>query len=90
MERFHDVFGHPHKLVIHGGWRRALRHKMVIGLCGVAETGRERYWGAPDEVFRGERLSFSNLCHDVGEREGEAAQVLLGRSGSQEGAELVL
>ena len=59
-------------------------------LCGVALTKWERCRGASDEVFRGEWLSFGKLCHDVGEREGEAAQVLLGWSGSQEGAELAL
>ena len=90
MERFCDVFGHPHELVVHRGWGRALHHKVANGLCGVAQTERERCRGAPDEVFRGERLSSGKLRHDVGEREGEVAQVLLGRSGSQECAELVL
>ena len=55
-----------------------------------ARPARERYRGAPDEVFRREWLPSSKLCHDVGEREGEVAQVLLGRPGSQEGAELAL
>ena len=89
MERFCDIFGHPHELVIRGGWRHALRHRMANGLYGVAEIGRERCRGAPDEVFRGGRLSSSKLHHDVGEREGEAAQVLPGRLGSQEDAELM-
>ena len=57
MERFYDIFDHPHELIVRGGWRRALRHKVANGICGVAETGRERYRGAPDEVFWGERLS---------------------------------
>ena len=90
MERLQDIFGHPHELVVHGGWRRALRHRVANGLYGVAETGQERCQGALDEVFQGERLSSSKLRHDVGEREGEAAQVLLGWSGSQEGTELAL
>jgi len=51
IERLRDIFGHPHKLVVREGWRHALRHKMANGLCGVAEIGRERYRGAPDEVF---------------------------------------
>ena len=67
-----------------------LRHKVANGLCGVAQTGREHHRGAPNEVFQGERLSFGKLRHDVGEREGDAAQVLPGRSGSQEGTELAL
>ena len=90
MERFHDVFGHPHELIVHRGWGHALRHKVANGLCGVAQTEQERYRGALDEAFRGEWLSSGKLHHDVGEREGEAAQVLLGWSGSQEGAELTL
>ena len=40
--------------------------------------------------FRGEWLSPGKLHHNIGEREGEMAQVLLGRSGSQEGAKQVL
>ena len=56
-----------------------MRHKVVNGLCDVTKTGRERCQGAPDEVFRGERLSSDKLRHDVGEREGEVA--LSGRSG---------
>jgi len=48
-----------------------LFHKVANGLCGVAETGWERCWGAPDEVFWGERLSSGKLCHDIGEQEGE-------------------
>ena len=47
----HDVFGHPHELVIRGGWRHALRHKVANGLYGVVETGWEHCWGASDEVF---------------------------------------
>ena len=73
MERFHDIFGHPHELVVHRGWRRALHHKVANNLYGVALTGWERCRGAPDEVFRGERLSFGKLRHDVGERDGEVA-----------------
>ena len=63
---------------------------VAVGLYGVAETKQERCRGASDEVFRRERLSSSKLCHDIGEREGEVAQVLPGRSGFQEGAELAL
>ena len=73
MERLHDVFDHPHELVVHGGWDHALHHKVANGLCGVAETEQEHCRGAPDEVFRGEWLSFGKLRHDVGEREGEVA-----------------
>ena len=60
MERFCHVFGHPHELVVRRGWGRALRHKVANGLCGVAQTEQEHCRGAPDEVFRGERLSFGS------------------------------
>jgi len=73
METFRDVFGHPHKLIVHRGWSRALRHKMANDFCGIAQTERERCRGTPDEVFWGERLSSDKLHHNVGEREGEAA-----------------
>ena len=59
----------------------ALRHKVANGLYGIAQIEQERYRNAPDEVFRGERLFSSKLRHDISEREGEAAQVLPGRSG---------
>ena len=90
MERLHDVFDHPYELIVRGGWNHMLCHKVANGLCGVAETEREHCRGAPNEVFRGERLSPGKLRHDIGEREGEVAQALLGRLGSQEDAELTL
>ena len=67
MERLYDIFGYPYELIVCGGWRRALRHRVAIGLCDVAETEQERCRGAPDEVFQRERLSSSKLRHDVGE-----------------------
>jgi len=65
MEGFHDIFSHPHKLVVRGGWGRALRHKVANGLSGVAQMKQECCRGAPDEVFQRERLSPSKLHHDV-------------------------
>ena len=79
MERFRDIFGHPYEPIVHGGQRRALCHKVAIGLCGVAETEQERCRGTLDEIFQGERLSLGKLRHDISEQEGEAAQVLPGR-----------
>ena len=67
MERFHDVFDPPHELVVRRGWGCALRQKVANGLYGVAQTARERYRGASDEVFRGERLSSGKLRHDISE-----------------------
>ena len=51
VERFHDIFDHPHELIVRWGWRRALRHKVANGLYSVAETRWERCWGALDKVF---------------------------------------
>ena len=73
MERLHDVFDHPPKLIVHGGWNHVLRHKVANGLYGIAETEREHHRGASDEVLWEERLSPSKLCHGIGEREGEVA-----------------
>ena len=67
MERLHDVFNHPHKVAVCGGWNRASRHKVANGLCGVAQTKQEHCQGALDEVFWGEWLSSSKLHHDIGE-----------------------
>ena len=82
MERLYNVFDHPHKLIVHGGWNHMLCHKVANGLYGVAETEWEHCRGAPDEVFQGEGLSSGELCQDVGELEGEVAQVFPGRSWS--------
>ena len=73
MERFHNVFGHPHELVVRRGCGHALRHKVANGLCGVVQTERERCRGAPDEAFRGERLSSGKLRDDIGEQKGGVA-----------------
>ena len=82
MEKFYDVFGRPHKLVVRRGWGCALHHKVANGLCGIAQAKRERCRGTPDEVFQGEGLSPDKLRHDIGEREGKVAQVLPGWSWS--------
>ena len=68
MERFRDVFDHPHKLVVHGGWDHALCHKVANGRRGVAETKRKRHRGTLCGMFR---------------REGEAAWVLPRQLGSK-------
>ena len=51
----------------------ALCREVTNGPCDVAQTEQECCRGAPDELFRGERFPFDKLCHDIGEREGEAA-----------------
>ena len=76
MKRFCDIFGHPHEPVVRGGRRSVLCHKVALGLYGITKIEREHYRGAPDEVFRREQLPSGMLCHDIGEREGEVAQVL--------------
>ena len=90
MERLRDVFDHPHKLIVRGGWNHALHHKMANGPYDVAETEQEHCRGTSDEVFWREWLPSGKPCHDIGEQEGEAAHVLLGWPGSQEGTELAL
>ena len=90
MERFRDVFGHPHELIVRRGWVHALRHEVANGPSNIAQTEWECYRGAPGEVFRGERFPSGELHRGVGEGESKAAQLLSGRSGSQEGTELVL
>ena len=80
MERFRDVVCHTHELVIRGGQVHAPRCE--VGPYSIVQTKRERYRGIPDKLFRGERFSFGKLRHDVDKREDEAAQTLLGWSGS--------
>jgi len=82
VERLHNRVRHTHELVIYGGREHALCREVTNGPCGVAQTEWERCRGTPGEVFWGERFPSGKLCHDVGEREGETTQVLLGRSGS--------
>ena len=75
VEGFYDAFDHPYELIVHGGWDRALCHKVANGRRGVAETERKRRQGALCGVFR---------------REGEAARVLPGWLGSEGDAGLAL
>ena len=75
MERFRDVFDHPHEFVVCGGWDHALYHKVANGRRGVAETEQKHCRGTPCGVFR---------------REGETVWVLPGRLGSQGDAKLAL
>ena len=73
MERFHDIFGPPHELIVHAGWGRVLQHKVANGLYSIVETKREHCWGAPNEVFWREQLPSGKLRHDIGKRESEVA-----------------
>ena len=73
MERFHDVFNHPHEFVVRGRWNHTLCHKVANGLHGIAETERENCRGAPDEVFRREGFPSVEPHHVIGVREGELA-----------------
>ena len=81
MERFCDVFGHPHELVIRRGWVHALRHEVANGPLSIAQTKRERCQGAPGGVFRGERFPFGELHHGIGEGQSKVVQLLTGRLG---------
>ena len=75
MEGFCDAFDHPHKLIVHGKWDRALGHKVAYGRRGVAKTERKRHRGAPSGAFR---------------REGDVAWGLRRRLGSKGDAGLAL
>ena len=77
MEKLHDVVHHPHEFTICGGRVHALCCEVTNGHCGVMQTEWERCRSALGEVFRGEQLPSGKLCHNIGGREGEAAQVLL-------------
>ena len=90
MERFYDMFDHPHKFIIRGRWNHVLRHKVANGLRDIVETERKHCRGAPNEVFRRDGFPSSEPHHVVSVREGEVAQVFLGWLGSQEHAELAL
>jgi hypothetical protein len=68
----------------------ALRYKVINGPRSIAQTEWKRYWGVPDKASQGEWFSSGKLRHDIGEREREAAQILLGWSRSQEGVKLAL
>ena len=88
MERFRDMFDHPHEFVVRGRWEHALCHKVANGRRGVAETERKHCRGAPYEVFRREGFLSGEPCHDIGVREGEATWVHPGWLGSQGDTEL--
>ena len=75
MEGFHDAFDNPYELIIHGGWDRALCHKVANDRHGVAKTKRKHHRGAPCRVFQ---------------REGEVARVLPRRLRSKGDARLAL
>ena len=84
MERFCDVFDHPHELVVHGWLNHASCNKVANGCRSVVETERKRYRGAPYVVFQREGSSSSKPCHVVGVGKGEAALVLPGLLGPRE------
>ena len=82
MERLHDVFDHPHKLIVRGRQDHALGHKVANGRRSIAETEQKCYRGAPYVVFWIEGFPSSEPRHVVGVRKGEAPLVLPGLLGS--------
>jgi hypothetical protein len=46
VDRFHDIVGHTHKLIVHGWWMKESRHMALDNLRGIAQTVRECYRGA--------------------------------------------
>jgi hypothetical protein len=79
VDRFHDVVGHTHKLVVHGWRMKASCHMALDNLRGVVQIVREHCRGTLGQSVQGERLSTGELRHDVDKGEGEGTQVLLGR-----------
>ena len=90
VERFHDVFDHPHKLIVRGRQDHALGHKVANGRRSIAETEQKCYRGAPYVVFQREGSSSRKTCHVIGVGEGEAVSVLPGLLGSKGDTELTL
>ena len=90
MERFHDVFDHPHEFIICGRWDHALCHKVANGRRSVAETERKCCRGAPYVVFWREGPTSKKPHHVIGVGKGEVALVLHGLLGSKGDTELVL
>ena len=88
MERFRDVFDHPHELIVHGRLNHALCHKVANGPRSVAETERKRYRGTPYVAFQREGSSSKRPRHVIGVGKSEATLVLLGLLGSEGDAEL--
>ena len=90
MERFRDVFDHPHELVVCRRQDHASCHKVANGRRSVAETKRKCCRGAPYVVFQREGSSSRKPCHVVGVGKGEAALVLPGLLGSKGDTKLAL
>ena len=73
MERFRDVFDHPHELVVRGGWDHALGHQVANDHCSVAKTEWKHYRGASYVAFWRERFSSGEPRHVIGIGKGEVA-----------------
>ena len=82
VERFHDMFDHPHELGVCRRQDHASCHKVSNGCRSVAKTIRKRCRGAPYVVFRREGSSSGKPCCVVGVGKGEAVLVLPGLMGS--------
>ena len=90
MERFRDMFDHPHELVVHGWRDHASCHKVANGRRSVAETKQKRCRGAPYVVFQREGPSSRKPRYVVGVGKGEVALVLPRLLGSKGDTELAL
>jgi hypothetical protein len=63
-------------------------YKTLCILGCITQAEQECHRGAPGHNLRGERFSSRKLHPDIGEQKVDLVQVLLGRSGTQEGMEL--
>ena len=88
MERLHDMFAHPHELIVHERLNHASCHKVANGCRSVAETEQKRYRDALYVAFQREGSSSKRLCYVIGVGKGEATLGLSGLLGSEGDAEL--
>ena len=88
MERFRDMFDHPHELVVCRRQDHASCHKVANGHRSIAETKRKCCRGAPHVAFRREVSLPRRSRHAVVVGEGEAMLVLPGLPWSKGGTEL--
>ena len=83
VERFCDVFDHPHELVVHGRQDHASCQKVANGRHSIAETERKCCRGAPYVVFQREGSYSGRPRHVIGIRKGEVTLVLPRLLGSE-------
>jgi hypothetical protein len=90
MDRVHDVVCHLDELAVCVKRTKALCHKTSDSVCVIVQAEQVCHRGILGKNTRGDRLFADKLRHDVGERDGESAQVLPGWVRPQIDSELAL